>query len=206
MTERLALVAGCQVFRGIFHIDRQRRLTPHIDLNLHRGSVGAADADEIDVVKAFLPDLIHNLLNLGTQSQGAIDAVDVALLVEVAQAGTLSLSPSFRFVIHTILDPFLTNRQLVNRLVWFSYPYSGKIGMRTESLCPSRAIRDPPVLPDTYVHSRLFPPHAAAGPHSPAFQWHCEQSAGLRHTHPPTHFRRAAPYRARIPRFRFYSE
>ena len=102
------LVAGCQVLRSILHIYRQRRLAPHIDLNLHRGSVGAADTDEIDVVKAFLPDLIHDLLNLGTQSQRTVDTVDIALLVEVSQAGTLGLGPSFRFVIHTIFDPFLS--------------------------------------------------------------------------------------------------
>ena len=102
------LVAGCQVLRSILHIYRQRRLAPHIDLNLHRGSVGAADTDEIDVVKAFLPDLIHDLLNPGTQSQRTIDTVDIALLVEVSQAGTLGLGPSFRFVIHTIFDPFLS--------------------------------------------------------------------------------------------------
>ena len=102
------LVAGCQVLRSILHIYRQRRLAPHIDLNLHRGSVGAADTDEIDVVKAFLPDLIHDLLNPGTQSQRTVDTVDIALLVEVSQAGTLGLGPSFRFVIHTIFDPFLS--------------------------------------------------------------------------------------------------
>ena len=102
------LVAGCQVLRSILHIYRQRRLAPHIDLNLHRGSVGAADTDEIDVVKAFLPDLIHDLLNPGTQSQRTVDTVDIALFVEVSQAGTLDLGPSFRFVIHTIFDPFLS--------------------------------------------------------------------------------------------------
>ena len=95
-----ALVAGGQIFCCVFDVHGQAGLAAHVNFNLHGGGIGAADADEIDVVKAFFPDLIDDLLDLGTQCQCTVDGVDIALLIEVAQACTLGLCPGFSFVNH----------------------------------------------------------------------------------------------------------
>ena len=95
-----ALVAGGQKLRRVLHIHGQLGAAPHIHFHLHTGGIGAADADEVDAIEAIVPDLVQNLLNLGPQGQGAIDAVHGLLLIEVLQAGPLDFLPGSGLIFH----------------------------------------------------------------------------------------------------------
>ena len=88
-----ALVAGGEKLRRIFHINRQRGFSAHINFCLHGGGIGAADADKVDAIESLFPDFIDDFFNLRTEGKGAVDAVDVALLVKITQAGAACFFP-----------------------------------------------------------------------------------------------------------------
>ena len=85
-----ALVAAGVVLGGVDGIHGKVGQLDRMRLGLEGRCPGAADADVDDTVIALGADLVDDLLDLGAQGQGAVDAVDLLLLIELQHGVPLS--------------------------------------------------------------------------------------------------------------------